>query len=343
MSIIGQNTRVACIKISNDFDWHLMENNKIACEAKHQPPTEIDIGIVKIEKDTIPEFNIAEKMELHWEETHQKEHQTKTIHRGQRMVNWREAEVNYLIDLIKSHSYVWDTSVPDFKKKHLKAHFWYLAADKINGALKPRTPFTRNDCFKKWNNLRTYFQADLKSVKTKNNGSLSDAEDHLAGGWKYSSRMSFLLGCRPPQPTFNHIDHSVFETSASLSDSNGEMESEMGSGEPCVVLEPLAQDTQDNEFNRSNENFDDVLESIPERPQAKRKRKPTEMTENALLHKLSGVTSNQTSRKQEPPSNCYSRYVGQCLDRLDPDLNLEAREKICEILFRYERVQLERQ
>lgn len=60
------------------------------------------------------------------------------------MVNWREAEVNYLIDLVKSNSYVWNSSVPDFKKKHKKALFWELAADKINNALHPRTQFTRS-------------------------------------------------------------------------------------------------------------------------------------------------------------------------------------------------------
>lgn len=61
------------------------------------------------------------------------------------MVNWREGEVNYLIDLVKSNSYVWNSSVPDFKKKHKKALFWELAADKINNALNPRTPFTRSN------------------------------------------------------------------------------------------------------------------------------------------------------------------------------------------------------
>lgn len=83
-----------------------------------------------------------------------------------------------------------------------------------------------DDCFKKWNNLRTYFQAEVKSVKIKNNGGTSDG-DEISGGWKYSSKMSFLIGTRLPQiavNSFNNNEHSVLCTElAFISSSNKNM------------------------------------------------------------------------------------------------------------------------
>ncbi|EDW63617.1 uncharacterized protein [Drosophila virilis] len=329
-----------------------MENNNVPYDKKQPLASDIDIGLVKIEQDEMSEFNIIEKMELHWEQTQQKQHQPKPFHRGQRMVNWREAEVNYLIDLVKSNAYVWNSSVPDFKKKHKKALFWEQAADKINKSLRPRTPFTRNDCFKKWNNLRTYFQAEVKAVKVKNNGGTSDADDNIGGGWKYSSKMSFLIGTRLPQisvNTFNNSDQSVFDTTTSFSDSNGE--SEMESCDRSALVEASIQEPQDNDCSQSNANLDDLHQFLPDSPQAKRKKNNelTDTSENTLLHTMvnnvnqfTGTVSSQLTKREESQSFYYSSYVGQCLDKLDPDLNLEAREKISEILFKYEKAQLKR-
>ncbi|XP_017857271.1 PREDICTED: uncharacterized protein LOC108609979 [Drosophila arizonae] len=320
-----------------------MEDNKVSYNIKQPLAGDIDIGLVKIEQNEMPDINIVEKMELQWEHNQQTQHRPKPFHRGQRMVNWREGEVNYLIDLVKSNSYVWNSSVPDFKKKHKKALFWELAADKINNALNPRTPFTRNDCFKKWNNLRTYFQAEVKSVKIKNNGGTSDG-DEISGGWKYSSKMSFLIGTRLPQiavNAFNNNEQSVFDTTTSLSDSNGESEMEVSNQEP-----------QENDCKQSHANVDELHQSPPGSPQTKR-RKNNELadgSENTVpqsvpnnVNKLpTNALASQLNKSEESRSYYYSKYVGQCLDKLDPDLNLEAREKISEILFKYEKVQLKR-
>ncbi|TDG44865.1 hypothetical protein AWZ03_008673 [Drosophila navojoa] len=316
-----------------------MENN-----IKQPLVGDIDIGLVKIEHDEMPDINIVEKMELQWEQNQQKQQlRPKPFHRGQRMVNWREGEVNYLIDLVKNNSYVWNSSVPDFKKKHKKALFWELAADKINNALNPRTPFTRNDCFKKWNNLRTYFQAEVKSIKIKNNGGTSDGEE-ISGGWKYSSKMSFLIGTRLPQIAVNAInnnEHSVFDATTSLSDSNGESEMEVSNQEP-----------QENDCKESIAIVDELHQSPPGSPQTKRRKNndlpdgpeniiPQNMPNN--VNKLpTNALASQFNKSEESRSYYYSKYVGQCLDKLDADLNLEAREKISEILFKYEKVQLKR-
>jgi len=65
------------------------------------------------------------------------------------MVVWREAEVNYLIDLIKSHDFIWNTSSSDYKDKHKKFKFWGFAAYKINTAYNPTLAFERSmySCF----------------------------------------------------------------------------------------------------------------------------------------------------------------------------------------------------
>lgn len=54
-----------------------MENNKVPYDKKQPLASDIDIGLVKIEQDEMSEFNIIEKMELHWEQTQQKQHQPK--------------------------------------------------------------------------------------------------------------------------------------------------------------------------------------------------------------------------------------------------------------------------
>lgn len=132
----------------------------------------------------------------------------------------------------------------------------------------------------------------------------------------------------------------MFDTTTSLSDSNGESEMEASTQEP-----------QENDCNQSNANLDELHQSPPGSPQTKRKRIPelTDGPDNTLPHsipnnvnRLATSAISQINKGEESRSYYYSKYVGQCLDKLDADLNLEAREKISEILFKYEKVQLKR-
>ncbi|KAL7738721.1 hypothetical protein ACLKA6_001058 [Drosophila palustris] len=244
------------------------------------------------------------------------------------MVVWREAEVNYLIDLIRCHDFIWNSSSPDYKKKHKRFKFWGFAAFKINAAFNPPMPFDRKDCCKKWDNLRTYFQGEMKTVKPKNDG------DSLGTNtWKYSSKMSFLLDTHLPNASDNtcNSDNSVFDTRTSLSDSFDE--SEMETTEPTLLLKASLHSADMN----------NAYESFPETAHTKYKNGLSETFEDPLLYKLSGAMSQQLNKDQESPSYFYGRYVGQCLDKLDADLHLEARQKINEILFNFENAQLQRQ
>ncbi|XP_034471917.1 uncharacterized protein LOC117779726 isoform X2 [Drosophila innubila] len=243
------------------------------------------------------------------------------------MVVWREAEVNYLIDLIRCHDFVWNTSSLDYKKKHKRFKFWAFAAHKINAAFNPPMPFDRN-CCKKWDNLRTYFQGEVRTVKPKNEGETSGTNT-----WKYSSKMSFLLDSHLPNVSENtcNSENSVFDTRASLSDSYDE--SEMESSEPALLLGTSLRSAH----------MDNTFESFPEPAHTDYKNGLAETFENPLLYNLSSAMSQQLNKEHESPSYFFGRYVGQCLDKLHADLQLQARQKINEILFNFENAQLQRQ
>lgn len=125
----------------------------------------------------------------------------------------------------------------------------------------------------------------------------------------------------------------------------------MESCDRSALVEASIHEPQDNDCSQSNANLDDLHQSLPDSPQAKRKKNNelTDTSENTLLHSMvnnvnqfTGTMASQMNKREESQSFYYSSYVGQCLDKLDPDLNLEAREKISEILFKYEKAQLKR-
>lgn len=125
----------------------------------------------------------------------------------------------------------------------------------------------------------------------------------------------------------------VFDTRASLSDSYDESEMEMC--EPALLLKSSIHSA----------NIDNTFESFPESfpAHANCKNGLAETFENPLLYNLSSAMSQQLNKDQESPSYFFSRYVGQCLDKLDAELQLQARQKINEILFNFENAQLKRQ
>jgi len=112
-------------------------------------------------------------------------------------------------------------------------------------------------------------------------------------------------------------------------------DSEIELGKPTLMLESSAQ--------QLNASMDSMSDSFSEPPYKKYKNGSAETPDDPLQCQLPGSMSQQMKKEQETPSYFYGRYVGQCLDKLDADLNLEARQKINQILFQCERAQLERQ
>ncbi|XP_054708167.1 uncharacterized protein LOC129218014 [Uloborus diversus] len=118
-------------------------------------------------------------------------------------MKWTTEYEAYFIDLIRPHKCLWDPSDLLYLKKTHKKHLMTGIGEELCKLWPAASElFTYDNLVKKFSNLRTYFQRELKAMRKFKSGSGCDV---IQPRWVHFPRLSFLQDSVTPKPSTSNL------------------------------------------------------------------------------------------------------------------------------------------